>query len=666
MKSVRDKFNSDKIFFLIDGPSGVGKTQLPFTMHALQINVCHLMITMVSSNLQMIYSPLEQNSILFGKVLKADLTNLPEDEDLDVGTLSISPLELWTVGFLFEILGELSYTKWTVSALNSYVKRCVPSTLPIFFLDEVRADKINGRRLRFARNLLKAAGLVPVLMGTNSNAANFVDSASHSRGEPRLWCKVITRLPPVSEATLRILGARRTVDKLRSINPSLSSIVEFLEQQIHTSHPLFVEYFVRAAESLTEPESAVLFLDDAFQAMAKLAHRAKPQLRKPQGLRGQYLIHIVGHTEKQGPNEPFDGLWLEKPAYLVASHFAFLDDEDCDLYLNDKKLFKDSSQFEDSYSWAPTSHFKHPSQDAFLYLMLGGGKGDFPVPFSKDGVRYTTRQTFNHLLREAHDQGRLIRGPHHMNSVAKSRSGDALEALAAVALEIASHRGGTAGIELKDFICELATELLTCYQQLSWKAGQPDSALAVVDWRRKVPFLSPANGPWPETLGFVDGALFGDLTRAKNAQHIDLEIRTLLPPTSEARPDITGECKNYNGVIGLDVLKMILRRLNEKQSWLHLVICTKVRDTYFKSSSWAEFKATERLVEMSILKVTVQETKLSLAPLFPGSTSQTANQRVVIVFPVEDWGIGRKKTQHQSVQSLRKSVKKAQTRRVGT
>jgi hypothetical protein len=315
---------------------------------------------------QDIYKPLVASSVHFLSALRRDVKNHFGDADeFAMGQLLQNQCTLETVGVIFALLGvEMTDTqKWTVLQLMSYVQCSIDRTLlPIFFLDEVLPHHHGSNipltissNLRLARNLLRAVGLVPVLMGTNSCAANFISASRSSRGEESLWCKLITRLPHSNSKSLETIGAKRVIDQLSQHHPSL---VSFLNQQFQSCTPWFIALFVTVVEENElldrHQSSSVDFLDEVLCGMSEYVYTRKGAILSQEFLRAQFCYHLEHF--RRGEQKKC----LKEPESLtptfVSSHFASLDDENCDLFItSENNLIKNKTRLGER--WIPTASF---------------------------------------------------------------------------------------------------------------------------------------------------------------------------------------------------------------------------------------------------------------------------------------------------------------------
>lgn len=312
-------------------------------------------------------------------------------------------------------------------------------------------------------------------------------------------------------------------------NQFLSSIVPFFTQQSLQCTPWFLALFLDAAKNIGyEYQSAVDFLDAVVCDMAKKVYDQKPTFYSEGGLRAQFCLHLI-QRKKQQPRivDHNRRVLREETTSLFSSHFAALDDDDCELYLGNSELLKDNLR------WQPCASFPKVKDDSFVYLMLGDGKQEcnFPRPFLSPHSPHskqimTTMQTFNHLMKKYQsDTGSSV--IHCGNNQAVRRDGRKMEAVALVGIEIASHRGGFSGIEIPRFILEFTTELLESHRSISWNEHQVRIPTIEVSKKKrkndevplestlsnlppqiqikKFPYLSPANESWSAEFKNIDG-----------------------------------------------------------------------------------------------------------------------------------------------------------------
>ena len=194
------------------------------------------------------------------------------------------------------------------------LRRCIRSAphikslrLPIFVLDEALPESTNVegmttayKRLRLARNLLCSVGLVVIVMGTNSNAAEHIKISKHSSSceNPRLFCKLITNLPKATEGTLCVLGATEILNQLYQLD-NLKPFAQFGTYLFTKCNPLFVNLFVEVWNryKITKTET-VDILNFLLREMSNLLFA-----RKKLWLIGQLCMYFAAHVRTEHAEE---------------------------------------------------------------------------------------------------------------------------------------------------------------------------------------------------------------------------------------------------------------------------------------------------------------------------------------------------------------------------
>ena len=241
--------------FIVCGSSGTGKTQLPFS---LDIPLLYFTIPTMS---QPIYSSFFKISDHLNTLLEIDfwefcegsgITKKSTTTDLDRSNektfssdkflyefLMHIKFQFRTPGFLVALIQEMfelkekntaeywprlqatmkkSITPGIMSAstardkLNEISQNFPPATedqpmLPLIFIDEFNVESsstpFERARYVFSRNIIRACGLIPVLMGTNSHITNMVKAGDNSGNLPCIWTHVFYQLPQYPESKLR-------------------------------------------------------------------------------------------------------------------------------------------------------------------------------------------------------------------------------------------------------------------------------------------------------------------------------------------------------------------------------------------------------------------------------------------------------------------------------
>lgn len=643
------------VFLVVEAPSGSGKSQLPFVMAAMGIPVVHVI---VSLSTQTIYQALEPQSVLIRLALEHDKfkwdTEPGQSDACDLTSLRESNDELALVRVIFHWLGVpegglAPSTSYTMPTLLSYRRRNPNVSVPVFFLDEVMAIKGGPQALRYARNVFRAAGLVVVLMGTDSTAANLVEATtmvSRRKDTPCEWCHVITRLPHCSKKSLSALGwTKQAQENLRCRDASWSAWVDAIRSSRHTSNPYFLRVMIEttmtcAADPVSSASSSrsnfAAIVDQILTSAVRRIRLAKPSLETLPGLRGQLcLFQNVYHFADDLVSRQGKSFLVMDTREFVSHHFAVPEMSNYSLYLGswNEKTKTCRLVMKNMEKWVDISRFAQCRDDPWLYFLFGGGAfGGDMEPFRLDGQHLTAHTAYSAVVTSNLEQHLNIH-----NVVAPSRCGDALEAMGLHALIVASRYGGVGGSTWWNFVLHLATHLKCddrsslCDLQCDWDASADIASVhkLVGDW--VVPFLGPPNSPWPTTLSNMSALCLGNVHRSQNSERLDFVVEGC----SNGGLSFSGEFTNDSQAVDSETMKSILRRVPSNTPF-HLVVVSQLQMTY-GSISW-DHSDFDHLVGANVLKVvTVDEGKrsLSLAPLFDRELVAWDECRKLVLFVEE-------------------------------
>eukprot|EP01039_Chlorochromonas_danica_P014926 gene14926-17489_t len=304
---------------------------------------------------------------------------------------------------------------------------------------------LNHVELRYLRNIFRAVGLLVVLMGTGSTAANLVGfrNNSLSRGcESSEWCHVVTRLPRSNESSLSALGWTSDFrDTLTARRPALVAAINACHS---TSNPLFIRVVIetllaassasghdRRSSSSSESSS---FADDfdglLLTAMGRL-YDAKPSLTVCEGLAAQLCLHSNWYRPREVASvgeDPLLSLTHVDPTVLVTHHFAMPTRENYSLQLTASGELR----LADGTRWMnEPALFARCAEDPWLYLILGGGKCPQMEPWRLSAGRTVQTLTTNTALTTVRSLALASGSVRVENSRAVSRSSgdDTLELL---------------------------------------------------------------------------------------------------------------------------------------------------------------------------------------------------------------------------------------------
>ena len=680
-QSVVDSKSTYPPFYFIEGHSGVGKTQFPFAIRAGGVDAVHLVMTMNADNLQPVYRCLISKSTLFRNAVEYDLGRYRFGSgDVTVDELGKKNNPLQSIAFIQSELkrhgfADVANVHCSPMALRVYVieKQRAKKSLPVFFLDEVlssieniQQDAEKNTKFRFTRNIFSAAGLIVVLMGTNSKAANFTPQFSYSRPvategyKYKLWCRIITELPNPNEDSLQCFGVHSQLETLSVNHRALSN---FLISQCLKCTPWFVQLLSEALGKILSEGTHVNFddkqiMDQIFKHMAEGVKATKEFSSGRFFIFGQVAMHLAWHkADRQSKIDNQTGNEAAiKADCFVSHHFARPKGGNFNLYIESGRT-ESKLRDDKGHEYVAEAYYRGAESESFMYLMFGGGPKDidFLPPFREhdNQTRLTSNGALTHCRHDVEDNGKSLK---YKNDRSRSRDGTALEAMAVLAMEMASHAGGTGGLPVHQFLGFLAVELLPSYcPDWKWQSDACSPSLLMPEVSDStVPYLSSANDSWPADIHAIPSCCFGNLIRPENSEEIDLAVTVKGSQSYE----ITGEAKNHENGLSLDLLRKILAKVPQG-SRLHLVFTSKVQQSYFNhpSPTWSQYKESHpELQDLALLKLEVElngpdSLSFRLTPLFEGCNSECSSyHRYLVVYPVDvlcnlqtEWSTNRSK-----------------------
>lgn len=289
-------------FVFICAPSGAGKTNFAFSLNIPCLYFTYVPIAARAS--QDIYAPFESQSKELEDTIKYDenLHNMsfnymgPRKAVMEFVKNSI--IEYRTVGFLVTMISilvsnwkkyngkinsaliQLQINTFTYTLMSLERGRAILSKLfkdifnensyllPIF-IDECSTVKPEEEiRFMLLRNLTRALLCNPIFMGTDTQAANFIDQSlgNVSGTEKNLpWCLIWSRLPDLSESFLMkeydefykpFIGYLRE----KGLHFPSNNLMNFFWKYLKKERPLFFFYMKKALEHIYSHE--ILFSSD--------------------------------------------------------------------------------------------------------------------------------------------------------------------------------------------------------------------------------------------------------------------------------------------------------------------------------------------------------------------------------------------------------------------
>lgn len=649
------------VFLVVEAPSGSGKSQLPFTIAELEIPTVHVVLSSfdIISKTQTIYQALLRPSLCIQSALNHDRFKWSDSASCGVTALRMCEEQLAVVRVIFYLLEDPAdvvndTTSYTIETLVRYVKSKTAASLPVFFLDEAMAIEGGDHALRYLRNVFRAAGLLVVLMGTNSTAAILVGrTPMASRGTDKLcqWCYVITRLPTCTTDSLAALGWTTTVQQdFSNRGPSWHALVNAVNSSQSTSNPWFLRTVIEAMRStaavldgrlVSTDSPAPSFADIFDQLLCSAAERiwaAKGGLSTAEGLRAQIclFLNMYQSTDDDVFANQVKRFVQKSSRVFVSHHFAIPTESN---FLLNLGVFLPTTgscllQTEDGKPWdedgADSARFAICGDDPWLYLLFGGGRSKGMGPYRHGGRCLTTHAAFSKVKQRSDKHGLNT-----ANVAAQFREGNSLEAMGVCAMIAASRCGGVAGSTWSNFVLHLATHLV-CNGNLSvdgllwnWDASADLESMGSLVQEWVIPFLGPPNSDWPKYFAETPGICLGNVKRAPNSDMVDCTVSGFNGSLS-----FKGEFKNYEDRINAKVFQGILFRVPEKAKF-HLVVLSQLQRSY--KIDWNDSRFGH-LTNANLMKVVVtnrSNRSLSLEPLFADRMISWYDCQALILFVEE-------------------------------
>ena len=600
---IYESKNSPKEFALLDGPTGVGKSQQFFALHTYK--VVYLVVSSwvhggdaLEQNIYKAFAPLSR---AFKECVRRDVnmltTSMPTSESKGiVSTESLASVlykKLESVGLVLAVLKFMNVvetcrvlSKQVDGSLNKFVIQ--PATINdvivwvlsnphhniIFAVDELPPTEDMGATANtFCRSLFRVCGLTVVLAGTDSTLKNAFTGSDVSRGERQhAWAELQVRMSPP------------TLESVKIVCPTLPD-GHWTLPLILSSRPLLA---IELAMAVCDGGRVTDTVDGACLEVAKALFMKKLKLRNNYGLLGQWLMFEASYLK--GANVGKTG------GALIASHMADLDiAEDAEplvFYVRAGILCLGSAETK----WAAKCSFRGPGVEPLLYLVLQGTIDQASANTSAfmlrrhegNWVRLTTVQALK-CIESLGDLQPIIKAD-HSNPNAPGSDGKRLESLATTAWCVASHEMGIRGSSIDTFFCHLCTELSS---DEKWdRLSMSDTTLSEYvggDVDLRMPYMFPPGVAvhgvqWvlPASLQGMGGC-FGQLERPANQKEHD--IRMLLP--TDVSPDVilcAGESKDYTSRLNATELSECIERIPADVR-LHFIFCNVVSDRPFSKSA---------------------------------------------------------------------------------
>jgi hypothetical protein len=592
-------------FMIVDGPSGMGKTQLGFCLDRYIKNlpspspfVFHHLVLISEFHFltQPVYRAFETHSTAFmGHVRK----EYEKSDDRTYDELWQSQILFTTVAFLASLFLGKEYPAMTTACSRNLLK--THGIVPVLYLDEVPAKQSSV--VPFVRNICRASNIRVIMCGTDDSALNCFSAFEGSRGTDKIIIRahLVVRTPLVVSSVI--------IDWLAGL-PSLGNeLHQFLLEQFGTSNPLYSRLackFFTSNQSITSASQCEI-LDLLRDNIAQAIKRSKGQSKS-------FAAFCLFLPTYLSPDAPITAQVcdLEKPETVqhelvskaVANSFAYLDPPN-----PNSNVFSvvEGSDFH------PTCKFPPVRKETLPFLSLTGTKHVTPFPFA------TTRLALEQMMVESNI--RLLGNP-----ATHKRDGDFGEALCSAAMCVSSHMDGVAGTMLDRFLLELLFQLGKTSVKPQWESG---TLSLLKGWDQVlVPFLCVPNEEWPVSLTKIPGTSFGSLERTSDLEMVDFKITGATVGKKSIL--VTGESKNHKSM-GCQVIDLVLKRASERGGVLHFAFCTGFASYSPQNKTVSQFESWAEEHKAQVLLARVKNGVLTLSTLWNTRTS-TTQQEICVIF----------------------------------
>ncbi|OQS06071.1 Crinkler (CRN) family protein [Thraustotheca clavata] len=571
-------------FICVEGSSGMGKSQLAFTLQGDR--PYYYILANVDASQPMTTFYLTAELWTYGFIYALLKYSNTDEHQTDPKMIRFDELERFNIQ---------QRSSRTVQDLVNEMKEN-HRKLPFFILDELcpNTDGPKGRNLpAFQRNVFRICDLVVIVMGTNSKIANLISQSHGSYDEPHIWMSLVPRFPKY----------QLQVNEEEKEGWSIATAkYPFLVKIVQNSRGRFTRHFIEnvAKSCVNGPKKLCDLMDEAIAHVYKKTHDGKAFLSSETGKKAQSLAISYYNaepayvslkttevdedspeekkTEMLSANSPVDEELPPPPKRFKCEplhkdvgekcmhhHFANLVDKGLTDFVLAKQFLK---LVNDGTIWEPKFCFPSIEDDILLYLAILGGK-ECPtycdyfenIPFSAKYIHkeFPTNQNTNAIK---NDSGLYV------NMVAH-------------AIFSSSRRNGVQGIPFDDFLSCLLGE----FEDRTWKRidltwkNEPFvfSNLIPILATKTIPFLAPVNTFWPKYIfeqNHPNGCYYGNFYRAadddrcdiyiKHPQEENQEHRHIMKPEERLKcyPIFLSECKYWENSLKMHELNTIVDRVD--------------------------------------------------------------------------------------------------------
>lgn len=569
--------HADTPYVLLDGSSGVGKTQVAFTFNHTY-KVLYFVFVKAMDSIQPIYKPFTAATTLLISALQRDQSEIGDHFD-SMGTIRQIANELWiccVIDYFLDQTGPIltcresevkvsfsTQKKITIAQLRARVSKL--EYTPIAFMDEVyytdpNANSMSGNQMKYAgtiRDVFRAVGIIPILTGTNST----IGSHSNEEGsrpadlDDATFPHVLILVRPVSIKLNFLYECITGIPLEKLLQNWLEPQKQIFSISLEKGRPLFskilIQELVKVHASPSKPSFSLL-----IQKCCSTLDSLKPQaFSSPAGLRAQLCLFLPSHRSYR--------FKVAAGTTMINSHFANVHGENRKLLWSGDNWF----DFDTKDKWVAHCSFPNIEDEPLLYYFLCCRENVFGK--LKNGTFRTTSRAFNEHLSKVLDSSTIKVD----NPSASKNSGEEFEALAMAAICVASNRSGLRNRAWSRFLANLLCEVSMDFCHLTDAVAPPEISKFFRRGPRFVPFIFPAcDGKEGNTVPQLDR-----VWRPADADQYDICTSFWL----------SGECKSHESAVGAKLMYENLKRV-PIESQVHLVFVRKLGARLFrrKDNAW--------------------------------------------------------------------------------
>lgn len=247
--------------------------------------------------------------------------------------------------------GTLSPPKDATTITDFTNRNQISSSKPlVFVLDEYSlAEKDKQGHLLFLRNILRACGLVVIIMGTNSSALNMIDKdaigSAESGYDPQLWAQVVTNIFSCSHIQQFYSPdqLKRSLRKQGMSDADIASIQQWLSK-VKSVKPGAMKQLIAGLCSQGEGLSTAEVIWGALNYVANGFYTRKGKSER--------IVYLVGQVESLISTTQFaNELQPIISSKLINEHYAFLVNYAEDRKVNLFSLYRKLGSSEDKSMW---------------------------------------------------------------------------------------------------------------------------------------------------------------------------------------------------------------------------------------------------------------------------------------------------------------------------